>query len=178
MLFNSHSSQQGTTDLLFLGITLTHIDMCTLSSQEAASGLLVHLLGPHPTPPLNPLEPKFPTAASICCQVHSRLRSGVEEVETKDENKKRDGRRSIPGQNNGEAFRSPLQPPSNIAAVLIVHLSPPPPSVGQLTHSHTWHLLKKIKQKLLSLTNAALKRTQRCQGALHSASIGVCHRYI
>lgn len=127
-----------------------------------------------PTLPLNPLEHKFPTTASICCQVHSRLRSGDEEEETKDENKKRDGRRSVPGQNNGGAFRSPPPPPSSIAAVLIAHLSLPlSPSVGQLTRSHTWHLLRKNKKPAISH-----KRTQRCQGALHSASIAVSSLYI
>lgn len=83
-------------------------------------------LPPAPLPlPTKPPRAHVSTAVSICCQIDSRLMSSSREVEIKDDRKIGEGRRSILGQNNGNA--STIQPLSNIAVVLVTHLSPYPP---------------------------------------------------
>lgn len=134
---------------------------------------------PHPTP-------KPPRAQISYCSEH--LLSSSQQIEERrrgggNQRRKQEARREKKysrAKQRGKRLEAPSTPLKHCSSPHRPPLSPtpPPPIVGQLTHSHTWHLLKKTKQKLLSLTNAALKRTRRCQGALHSASIGVCHRYI
>lgn len=134
---------------------------------------------PHPTP-------KPPRAQISYCSEH--LLSSSQQIEERrrgggNQRRKQEARREKKysrAKQRGKRLEAPSTPLKHCSSPHRPPLSPtpPPPSVGQLTHSHTWHRLKKTKQKLLSLTNAALKRTRRCQGALHLASIGVCHRYI
>lgn len=134
---------------------------------------------PHPTP-------KPPRAQISYCSEH--LLSSSQQIEERrrgggNQRRKQEARREKEysrAKQRGKRLEAPSTPLKHCSSPHRPPLSPtpPPPSVGQLTHSHTWHLLKKKKKKMLSLTNAALKRTRRCQGALHSASIGVCHRYI
>lgn len=103
---------------------------------------------PHPTP-------KPPRAQISYCSEH--LLSSSQQIEERrrgggNQRRKQEARREKKysrAKQRGKRLEAPSTPLKHCSSPHRPPLSPtpPPPSVGQLTHSHTWHLLKKTKTK-------------------------------